>query len=100
LGALLLFGLGYYMKNDLLRILAIILFFTCGMALDPLGGGINVPTGANVTYVLTSNTTSIGSQTDTYTNYQSHLFGWYMAITALLSLVYILIERRFPNGRD
>ena len=98
IGALALYTIGYYTKNDLLRILAVILLFTCGSNIDPtMGGGIQISTGANVTYTLIDNVSTLGSQGDTYTTFSSHLYGWYMMAVALLILIYILFERRYPN---
>ena len=96
-GALALYTIGYYTRNDLLRILAVLLLFTCGSTLDPLGGGIDINTGAIANYSLITNQTANATQIDIYTNYSSHLYGFYMMAVALLTLVYILFERRYPG---
>lgn len=96
--ALLVFG--YYMKNDLLRILAVLLLFMSGMALDPIGGGIDLNTGAVANYSLIDNVTSHATQIDTYTNYGYHTYGFYMMMVAIGTLVFIFFERRTPNTRD
>ena len=97
IGSLVLYTVGYYTKNDLLRILGVLLLFTCGSTLDPLGGGINITTGAVANYSLIDNATANASQNDVYTNYSSHLYGFYMMAVAILTLVYILFERRYPG---
>jgi len=85
--AVILFVIGYYMRNDMLRILATLLFFLMGQVLEFSGVEYIVGQTANITL----NSTILAYQYSTYT---SHIFGFYMSIVGLLTFVYILFERR------
>jgi len=88
--AVALFTIGYYVKNDLLRILAVIFFFCTGLSLET--EGLNYVSGA-----VTNITSNYSSIVNTYATYNSHLFAFYMMIVAAFTLVYIMFERRHPN---
>jgi hypothetical protein len=93
--AVLLYVIGYYTKNDILRILACIFIFSLGMQLDPLGGGILYNSGTLTNYNATLYPFSTADGTGIYTTFSSHLFGFYLMVTGILTFVFIMFERRW-----
>jgi hypothetical protein len=95
--SLALYTVGYYTKNDLLRILAVILLFSAGLQLDPVGGGVDLGLASHAQWNISNTVTPYNNITTVYTNYSSHLYGFYMMITALLSFVFIMFERHYAK---
>lgn len=93
--ALFFITLGYSFKNneaDIFKIVGFGFLFFLGVLLIPgTPGHLEFKTGQVETLDISTNTTTVDN---TYTNYDSHMFGFYIAIAAIFGFINMFATRR------
>ena len=91
---------GYYTKSDMFRIFGAALFVILGLTVEPATSNLFGPLQYEYTYTVTQiNGTTSQFVEPQYSNYQSHVIGFYLALLGSFSIYNIFMDRR-EVGKD